>query len=333
METALAYPHGESTMLRAAFALRYAILAPSSHNSQPWLFHVEGDTIELYADRSRALPVVDPDHRELTISCGAALHHLRTAFAAVGQAIEVTRTCCDDRLARVRLVGDRIEPNARARRRLEATLDRRTVRAALVDPPRHDAVVKELEAAAREEGASLVFADRSLRDRIADLVAAADVEQASSRDFRHELSRWLHSNHSTRDDGMPAATLGMGTLGSLLAPLAVRAYDWGKQRARKDHDLVEHSPLVAVLGTPGDVPNDWLTAGEALSAMLLDAAAHGIAASFLNQPVEIESLRATLASIVWEAEVPQLVLRLGIPFEEPREIERSARRALEEVVV
>jgi hypothetical protein len=62
------------------FLLRYAVLAPSGHNTQPWLFKISGDQVELYADRSQALPVVDPEDRELTISCGAALSHLCIAL-------------------------------------------------------------------------------------------------------------------------------------------------------------------------------------------------------------------------------------------------------------
>src|SRR5216683_5000593 len=54
------------------------------HNTQPWLFKIEDDTIELYADRACALPVVDPDDRELTISCGAALLNLRIALRHFG---------------------------------------------------------------------------------------------------------------------------------------------------------------------------------------------------------------------------------------------------------
>jgi nitroreductase len=53
------------------FLLNYAILAPSSHNTQPWLFKIVDDNmIELYADRTLALAVVDPEDRALTISCG-----------------------------------------------------------------------------------------------------------------------------------------------------------------------------------------------------------------------------------------------------------------------
>ncbi|HEX8385847.1 MAG TPA: nitroreductase family protein, partial [Rubricoccaceae bacterium] len=62
---------------RLRFLVRYAVLAPSARNTQPWRFHVAGNTLELWADRTRGLPVVDPAGRELTISCGAALYHLR----------------------------------------------------------------------------------------------------------------------------------------------------------------------------------------------------------------------------------------------------------------
>jgi hypothetical protein len=53
-----------------------AVLAPSSHNTQPWRFRTSDDAIDVFADRTRALPVNDPDDRELTISC-CALFNLR----------------------------------------------------------------------------------------------------------------------------------------------------------------------------------------------------------------------------------------------------------------
>src|SRR6266567_1447408 len=68
--------------------VRYAILAPSTHNTQPWKFRIHGNVVELYADFTRALPVVDPEHRELIMSCGcgAALLHLRIAIRCFGYA-------------------------------------------------------------------------------------------------------------------------------------------------------------------------------------------------------------------------------------------------------
>ena len=53
-----------------------AVAAPSSHNTQPWLFEEFDRGIAVLADRTRALPVNDPFDRELTISCGTALFNI-----------------------------------------------------------------------------------------------------------------------------------------------------------------------------------------------------------------------------------------------------------------
>ena len=43
------YPQGAGARERVRFLLRYAILAPSGHNTQPWLFRTSGDVVELRA--------------------------------------------------------------------------------------------------------------------------------------------------------------------------------------------------------------------------------------------------------------------------------------------
>ena len=78
------FPHEGTTFEKWKFLLQYAVLAPSSHNTQPWLFHVRGNDLELYADRTRSCHIVDPDGRELIMSCGCALFHLRSAMAHFG---------------------------------------------------------------------------------------------------------------------------------------------------------------------------------------------------------------------------------------------------------
>jgi hypothetical protein len=60
-------------------ALELANRAPSVHNTQPWHWLVGEHSVHLMADRSR--PTSEND---LLLSCGAALHHLRVAFAALG---------------------------------------------------------------------------------------------------------------------------------------------------------------------------------------------------------------------------------------------------------
>ena len=129
--------------LRAA--VKYAVLAPSSHNAQPWLFRVADGALELYADRARGLPVVDPKDRELVIGCGAALRNLDIGLRNFGnrQVISLFPDVGNsDLLARVSLDG-----------RVEATDEDRALFRAI--PRRH---THRLPFARRPVAASLLTA-------------------------------------------------------------------------------------------------------------------------------------------------------------------------------
>ena len=60
------------------------VRAPSLHNRQPWLFRLAGGAIEVRADPSRSVPVVDHDGWATRIACGAATCNARLALAAAG---------------------------------------------------------------------------------------------------------------------------------------------------------------------------------------------------------------------------------------------------------
>ena len=72
-------------------ALSLATRAPSIHNSQPWRWRVGTQSLHLYADPERHLHNVDPDSRNLLLSCGISLHHAVVALAALGWQAKVHR--------------------------------------------------------------------------------------------------------------------------------------------------------------------------------------------------------------------------------------------------
>lgn len=308
------YPRGESAQARLRFLLRYAALAPSSHNTQPWLFRIRDDAVFVYADRTRALPVADPDDRELTISCGAALELLRLAIRRFGH-LDVTTLFPDpkdeDLLAKVRL-GDAREPTAEETRMFEAMGRRRTNRQPFENRPIPDALVLALTNAAALEGVWLeAVRGESKRGAVAELVAVGDRMQAADPSFRRELAAWVHPNRSRSRDGLPGYAFGMGDLVSYAGPLVLRTFDWGRGKAARDHEIAIGSPLLAVLGTELDAPVAWLQTGMALARVLLLAAAEGVSASYLNQPIEVRELRPKLREILGRPGEPQLLLRMG----------------------
>ena len=328
-----AWPAGATPEHRWQYLLNFAVLAPSSHNTQPWLFRIDGETLELYADRRRALPVVDPHDRELTISCGAVLEHLLTALGHFGHAGEVELLPDPedqpDLLARVGF-GPATEPETQTSARFAAIPRRRTTRRPFDAAPIATDLLAKLATGVREAGADVVFiVDRRAKADVADMVSEGDRRQFADPSFRRELAAWIHSRRGDSHDGISFSAFGGADILSFAGAAVVRTFDMGDGVAAKDHDLAEHSPVLALIATDEDRPEYWLSAGRALSNLLLDATAAGLTAAYLNQPVEIESLRHRLADDVGPQGIPQLLLRLG----KGPEVEPAVRRSVREVLL
>jgi len=322
--------HGAAERLR--FLLNYAVLAPSSHNAQPWLWKMNGETVELHADRSRALPIADPDDRELIMSCGASLLHLRLALRHFGYAGEVV-TFPDpqnpDFLARVGL-GSKQAPTAEDDLLFWAISKRHTNRQPFEERELPASLLPALQAEAAREGAWLhVIRDAAQRDAVVDLIVKGDWIQGHDKCFRRELANWIHPNHSAQADGMPGYALGMNDLSSHVAPLAIKALDIGEAQAKKDRRLAESAPVLAVLGTADTRSASCLAAGQAVARVLLRACAAGVSASFFNQPIELHRLCTQLRDILERDGYPQLLFRLGYAAE----AKATPRRTVEQVLV
>ncbi len=326
------YPSGGCVGEQLEFALRYVVLAPSSHNTQPWLFRIEGDAIEVYADRTRALAVCDPDDRQLVISCGAAVFHARIALRHFGNSdvLEILPKTHDaDFLARVTR-GEPYEATPEERKLFRAIQKRRTNRSRFEDRKVPDGLLVDLQQAARMEGATLhIVRGENRRNAVADLVAEGDRMQMAHKSFRRELAAWVRSNRSPQQDGIPGYGFGFSDIVSVGGPFVIRTFDLGGFQAAKDRELATGSPVIAILHTEANTTRDWIAAGQALARVLLRARAEGVWASFLNQPVEVETLRPKVRDAVDITGFPQILLRMGYG----PEVRPTPRRGLRDVMI
>jgi nitroreductase len=311
--------------------VRYAALAPSGHNAQPWRFRLERDRLQLYADRSRALRVVDPNDRELTISCGAALCQLRLAIRYFGftDVVRLVPSRRDPDLLADVTIGERRPPSAQVARLFHAIPNRRSNRAAFDSRRLPRVLVDGLRASAAEDHVAFCpVAEPAWIARVADLVAAGDRSQFADRRFRRELAHWIAPSSGGRHDGIPGYALGMGKLEARAAPWVIRAFNVGKRQAKQNRRLARASAMLAVLGTADDDPRAWLATGAAMTKVLLRACAGGVATSFLNEPIEVEALRPRLRRMVRLSGYPQLLLRFGYgPTSTP-----TPRRGVDEIL-
>jgi len=321
------FPIAGSPEDKLRFLVRYAILAPSNRNTQPWMWKISDETIELYADRMRALPHLDPEDRELVISCGAALQHLRIAIGHFGYDAELTvmpDPANTDLLARMVLGKELPAPNNEDEL-FEALTQRHTNRRLFLEREISLARLSQLQVEAVRENATLLIVDNpEARRAIIDLIARGDDIQSKDAQFLQEIMQWIRPIHDAKEDGIPEAALGAdGVFSGSDGAVA-------ESQADKDRLLAWSAPCFAVLETEGDTPKDWLAAGQALARVLLCASSYGIQASFFSSPLQVVELWPQLHRILGCNRMPQVLFRLGYPS---HEASATPRRPVGDVVL
>jgi nitroreductase len=285
-------------------------LAPSVHNTQPWTFALFADRLELRADRSRRLAVVDPDGRELAMSIGAALFGVRASLATSGFAASVARLpdpADPDLLAVVRPGSGAVDP---ALARLDRVGSRRHTNRQPFGPETVPAdLLDELATSVAAEDALLVpLRTPQQRVLVAELTRLADLLQNADPDYRDELRRWT-SRSPAQGDGVPASSVPR-TSGPRTDAVPVRDFDLHGAGGlpRTTGSGVDQTLLL--LATARDDVVAWLRAGEALQRLLLELTRRDWVAGPLTQPLEVPQIRSRLGELT-DPFVPQMLLRVG----------------------
>lgn len=307
--------------------IAYAIEAPSSHNTQPWRFEVDGvSRVFVHADRARQLTVGDPAGRELVMSCGAAIENFVIAARTFGFDADVQllpATSQPDCLAAI-VIAPGAWPDDEEGLLFDAIGARRTSRQAFATGPVEPSIVDALAAAATHRGASLLSVGApETRARLRALIGEADGRLFASVPWRRELASWVRTPNED-GDGMR-----LGAIPAPLARVAIQSFDVGARARAADGALVDHAPVLAVLTTSEDSTRDWLNAGRALERVLLTATRHGLQAGFLNQACQVPALRDQLRELALGMGYPQAVLRFG----PARPLPRTPRRRTASVLV
>ncbi len=329
------FPRNGPAEAQFTFLVRYATLAPSTHNTQPWKFSVTEHGIEVYADYSRRLPAADPNGRELLISMGAAIFNLRVAAAHFGLACRVDYNHSGSSEQPLAYVGLTPAPPGGHPDSVQGVLFPAIVRRYTNRSPflvsRIPASVLARLREFRESGQVVITisVDGRMNQRIADLVGEADRLQHSDQSYRRDIAEWIRSGWTSRPDGLPGHVLGSGVLGSAIGPWATRVLDLGRIRAARDKNLCIDAPGLVVVSSEDSVP-DWLAAGEALERLLLTITLDGLQCSYFNMPIQVPALRVQLRAMLGLASWPQVLLRIGYSLAEPV---HTPRRPLDEVLV
>lgn len=314
-------------------AVGHAVLAPSEHNTQPWLWRLHDDVLDLRADRTRRLPSTDEEARSVLLGCGCALHHLRVALAAAGHRMEVRHGSDEDPahpLARVRVTG-RSEPDARTARWFAAIPSRRTDRRRFSGQEISPEVIEQLADAARLYSGTVHVATGSTRQAVLEATQEADRLLRERVDYAAELQHWTHRLAGAHD-GIPASSR-PGTPAVSYGDVEIRWMPSGTlDRPHAGLDVRDSSQLL-LLAVPSDDTVSLVKGGESLSAVLLEAETLGLGVTPFTAPFEVPEVRSRVRHLGLGAHrVPVIALRIGRRLPGSATIPPTPRRPVQAVL-
>jgi hypothetical protein len=300
----------ESPREQIEFLLRYAVLAPSEHNQQPWSFQITPQGVDVFADSTRRLPVVDPGNREMTISLGAAIANLRVAAAHFGfeSTLLFAESPAAGAVATIAL-RETSGPDARLKSLFGAIKRRHTNRTPFDDESIDPDALSTLLDVVDEYPDTFHVVFRQDKQRAADLIAFADQLLMADDAYRSELAACVHRTDGA-DDGLAADSVGIpGPFGGA-ASFVIRHFDLGSLQAHRDRDLTMSATALLIV-TADDDAISLLQAGEALEYLLLTITQVGLQYSFLNAPIQRADLRDRVKMLAGSKRPAQLIVRIG----------------------
>ncbi|MBF6208760.1 hypothetical protein IU483_32550 [Streptomyces gardneri] len=308
-------------------AVRLAARAPSVHNTQPWRWVFDGTRLHLYTDGDRLLPSTDPLGRQLVISCGAVLHHLRTAFADQGWHTDTVRVPDPQRSDHLAAIEFRPwpDPPTGVHTRALAIDQRRTDRLPMTEPEGFADLLPHIRMLSSPHEVQLDVLDETARPRLAAASAQAGALRHDDLLYRTELEWW--AGHTDTPEGVPPSAL---VSDAEFARVGVGRVFPSAPHSMRRAQLEDRARLV-VLSTHADSVPCWLHTGEALSAVLLECTAAGLASCALTDITELPTGRTLLTSLIPRTATPQVVIRIGTAPDDSDTIPPTPRRPITDI--
>lgn len=309
--------------------IRYATLAPSSHNTQCWKFRSEERAVIILPDLSRRCPAVDPDDHHLFVSLGCAAENLALAAGANGLHAETRFESGPEDRVQVALKPAKAAPSPL----FEAIPQRQCSRSEYGGRPLSSDELRLLAQAGSGDGVRLlIVTEKPKLEGILDYVAQGNASQIADPAFVKELKSWIRFSESEAvrsGDGLFTASSGNPALprwlGSPLFDLFFTAHSENDKYARQ----LRSSAGVAVFVSETADKAHWVQTGRCYERFALQATLLGIRNALINQPVEVAGLRDQFARFLsLGGQRPDLVVRFGRGPEMPRSLRRPVETVL-----
>ena len=294
------------------FLIKFAILAPSNHNSQPWKFQVSDQEITIMPDFDRSLPASDCNNRQLYISLGCAVENIVIAGDYYGLKSATQYSQQKDRLC-TKISFKQLTSRSRDINHLIFYIPKRhTNRNQYTDRLPTKSFLDHIQDYAQPDIQIATVRNKNQKYAIVDIVMQATNTAMENKEFRRELSQYIKSNFTHSAIGMPGFTIGMPTPISLIAPQIVKYLNVAKLSKKRDEALLKrYTPMFGIISSKTDSEQNWLEAGRVYEHIALQAEKQTIKTAPMAAAIQIGEFYKDLQKILGISLRPQIFFRMG----------------------
>lgn len=314
--------------------LEYGVLAPSTHNTQPWKFQINGDQVKVLADFTKKIPEADPTGRDLYMSIGALVKNIELASQAYGVnlKVEIQAQLKDQEYVATLTFNNLSEAeDPEYSSILNALITRQNYRGVFKPDIDKAKIQKILETVLNPNvSAQAVFDKEALQD-LALLTAEGLKMGYANPSFRQEISSYINHNLSRKRYGLHGYSLRMNLPTSVIVPRVMKRKDIGPKLADLNYKSFMSAPGVIILSAE-DNEKSWFDTGQVLEETNIRLAQIGLTSSIYAAAIEMGELRLQVArhTSVPKKRRPQLLFCIGaaaspLPY--------SVRKKLRSVIV
>lgn len=305
------FPDNGSLIDKIKFVLGYAILAPSTHNSQPWLFKLSENSCRIYYNNNLRLPEADPIGRDLYISMGCMIENLVIAASYFGIFKDINYKLEGNYIAEV------IFHNEGQRNRdIEYLLDTIPARVNSRGLFNKEILPEEIQATllALNNNPELHINFITDKDKIKTVASLNELGQRIAHgkpSFRKEMYEWMHSSLTTKKSGMPGYSLKMPFLFSFIIPALIKFFDMSPLLARLNYRSMVTSQMIYVISSRDSSELIWVETGRLAERSMLYLQSGGISTSIFVASIEMSDLYKELQKVMNIDLYPQFLFCIG----------------------
>jgi len=323
------FPYDGNFRAQASFLIRYAILAPNSHNTQPWKFNISNNFIEVCPDCTRSLSYSDRTHRELYLSLGCCIGNLLIAADYFGFEAKI-EYLPESTLANV-AANIKLTYKHKYKNKLLPYISKRiTSRFAYSQKKMvSKKLIAQLSDIGEEDHIKIhIETNKEKISQIAQIVKSATYWAFKDSSFKEELSQWVRSNYTSRFDGMPLFAFGVPGILSLFAKALIKNMPASIQ-AVKEEKLISGSTALIVVAAPNDTKEWWLKAGKTYEYLAISAVKEGLKTAPMGAIIEMDKANIELQKLLGISAKPLIFTRMGYL---KKDAPPSPRRPVEELI-